>query len=105
MGSLTAPSIRTLMAAPGLPGWLVWAVSLAIGGLLAWQERNLRPRIEHLLGVAHDVWRLEWLYAATAGALDRGLGVIRAADEMIGGTGALLWSMLLFLVLVLVWGA
>jgi hypothetical protein len=103
IGAPASHTFRTLLAIPGLPGWLVWGVSLALGGVLAWQERSLRPKIEHLLGVIHDLWRLEWLYGATGGALDRGLSVFRAADDMIGGTGALLWSMLLFVILVLVW--
>jgi len=97
------PPISALLRLPTVPGWSVWAVSFAIGGLLAWQERNLRPRVEHLLGVAHDLWRLEWLFSAVAGALDRGLSLVRAADDVIGGTGALLWSTVLFLIVVLVW--
>jgi hypothetical protein len=105
IGGLDVPPLGVLLAMPTLPGWLLWAVSLAIAGLLTWQERNLRPRAEHLLGLGHDLWRLDWLYAATAGALDRGLSVVRAADDLVGGTGALLWSTVLFLIIVLVWGA
>ena len=104
IGGLALPSLGALLVMPTVPGWLVWAVSLAIGGLLAWQESNLRPRAEHLLGVSHDLWRLDWLYTATTGALDRGLSLVRAADDLVGGTGALLWSTVLFLILVLVWG-
>ncbi len=105
IGGLEVPSLRELLAVPTLPGWLIWAVSLAIGGLLAWQERNVRPRIEHLLGVGHDLLRLEWLYTATTGALDRGLSLFRAADDVVGGTGALLWSTVLCLILLLIWSA
>jgi len=39
-----------------------------------------------------------------AGALDRGLSMLRAAGEVVGGAGALLWSWLLFFLLLLVWG-
>ena len=98
------PSLSPLFATPGLTGWLLLAVSLAGGGVLAWQERNLRPKIQLFLSAAHDLLRLEWLYDAVAGALDRGLSMLRAAGEEVGGAGALLWSWLLFFLLLLVWG-
>lgn len=98
------PSLSPLFATPGLTGWLLLAVSLAGGGVLAWQERNLRPKIQLFLSAAHDLLRLEWLYDAVAGALDRGLSMLRAAGEVVGGAGALLWSWLLFFLLLLVWG-
>ncbi|MBE9508524.1 MAG: hypothetical protein IMY86_10785, partial [Chloroflexi bacterium] len=99
------PSLGRLFAMPGLVGWVLWVVSLAGGGVLAWQEGNVRPRIELLLSVAHDLLRLEWLYGAVARALDRGLTILRAADEVVGGAGALLWSWVLFLLILLVWGS
>jgi len=85
-------------------GWLLWAVSLAGGGILAWQDGKLRPKIKLLLGAVHDLLRLEWLYGVMIGTLERGLGPLRVADEVVGGAGALLWSWLLFLLLLLVWG-
>ncbi len=104
-GGIQPPPVGALFTMPGPVGWLLWIVSLAGGGLLAWQERGLRPRIELLLKAIHDLLRLEWLYSAIVGALDRGLSVLRAADEVVGGAGALLWSWLLFLLLLLlVWG-
>jgi hypothetical protein len=60
--------------------------------------------MELLRGTVHDLLRLEWLSEVVVGALDRGLGVLRAADEVIGGAGALLWSLLLFLLILLMWG-
>ena len=103
--ALETPSLRSLFAMPGLAGWLLWVVSSAVGCLLAWQEGNLRPRIASPLGLVHDLLRLEWLYDALAGAVERGLSVLRVADEMVGGAGALLWSWVLFLILLLIWGS
>jgi len=103
-GGAQPPSMSALFALPGLGGWLLWAVSLAGGGVLAWQDRNLRPRMTLLLNAAHDLLRLDWCYDAVVGALDRGLSVLRAADEVVGGAGALLWSWLLFLIILLAWG-
>jgi formate hydrogenlyase subunit 3/multisubunit Na+/H+ antiporter MnhD subunit len=99
-----ARSLGSLFALLGLTGWLLWVIPLVCGGVLAWQEKALRPRIEPLLTAIHDVLRLEWLYDVVIGALNRGLRIIQVADEVIGGTGALLWSWLLFLLLLLMWG-
>jgi hypothetical protein len=71
----------------------------------AWQEGNGRYRIEFLLDAIHDLLRLEWLYDALVGAIDRGLSAIRAADEVVGGAGAVLWSLLLFLLILLIWSS
>ncbi len=97
------PTQGSLFAAPGMAGWLLWAVSLAGGGILAWQEANLRSKIALWFSAAHDLLRLEWFYGVLMGAMDRGMSVLRAADEVVGGAGALLWSWLLFLLLLLVW--
>jgi NADH:ubiquinone oxidoreductase subunit 2 (subunit N) len=102
---VTVPSLGALFSAPGLAGWLMWAISLAVGGVLAWQEENVRPRIDFLLDALHDLLRLEWLYDTLVGALERGLSAIRAADEVVGGAGALLWSLLIFLLLLLIWSS
>jgi formate hydrogenlyase subunit 3/multisubunit Na+/H+ antiporter MnhD subunit len=104
VGSDTVPSLGLLFVMPGLVGWLLWAVSFVLGGLLAWQDGFLRSKIGPLLSVIHDVLRLEWLYSAVVGALGRGLSVFESADEVIGGAGALLWSLLMFLLFLLVRG-
>jgi hypothetical protein len=91
------------MAMPRLEGWLLWVIVFACGGVLAWQEGFLRAKIGLVLSAIHDVLRLEWLYESAVGALNRGLGVLRVADEVVGGAGALLWSLVLFLLIVLVW--
>lgn len=104
LAGTSVPSLWALLGMPRLVGWLLWAISLAGGGVLAWQEDVLRPRIELALVVIHDLLRLEWLYDAVGGALARWLHVFRAADEVVGGAGALLWSLLLFLLILLIWG-
>jgi hypothetical protein len=103
-GGDTVPTLGSLFGMPGLVGWVLWAVLLALGGVLAWQERFLRSKIGSLLSVIHDVLSLEWLYDVLAGALGRGLSVFESADEVVGGAGALLWSLLLFLLFLLVRG-
>jgi len=99
------PSLGRLLAMPSVVGWLLWMISLAGGGVLAWQDAVIYPKVGLLLRATHDLLSLEWLWSAVAGALDRGLGVLRTADEVVGGGGALLWSWLLLLLLLLVWGS
>jgi len=96
--SLGAAFVRT-----GVAGWFLWVISLAIGGVLAWQDGNVRSRIDILLAAVHDLLRLEWLYELLVGAIDRGLSALRAADEVVEGAGALLWAWVLFLLIMLVW--
>jgi multicomponent Na+:H+ antiporter subunit D len=105
VGGVQVPALGALLAMPGLTGWLLWVISLAVGGVLAWQDGAIRSRIALLLSAIHDLLCLEWLYTAVVGALDRGLSVLRAADEVVGGGGALLWSWVVFLLLVLVWSS
>ena len=103
-GGDTVPSLGSLFVMPGLVGWLLWAALFVLGGVLAWQEGFLRSKIGPLLSVIHDVLRLEWLYDVVAGALGRGLSGFESADGVVGGAGALLWSLLLFLLFLLVRG-
>ena len=105
LGDLSAPSQGELFELPDLVGWLLWAVSLAGGGVLAWQDVALSSKIGLWLSAAHDLLSLEWLYGAVIGALEQGFSVLRAADEVVRGGGALLWSWFLFLLLLLVWGS
>jgi hypothetical protein len=48
-----------------------------------------------------DFLRLEWLYEALIGALERALTGLRILDEIVGGAGTLLWSWIVFLMLLL----
>ena len=104
-GGDLVPRVGQLFAMPGLMGWLLWAVALAGGGVLAWQDAALCSRIELLRGAVRDLLSLAWLYSALVGALERGFRVFRAADEVVRGRGALLWSWLLFLLLLLIWSS
>lgn len=104
IADVLVPSLSPLFVVPSLRGGLLLAAALAGGGVLAWQEGNLRPKIQLFLSAAHDLLRLEWFYDALAGALGRGLSILWAAGELVGGEGTLLWSWLLFFLLLLIWG-
>jgi hypothetical protein len=103
VAGVSLPSLGASFSMPGVVGWLLWALSLAGGGVLAWQDGNVRHRIEFLLSAAHDLLRLDWLYEAVMGAMNQGMSVLRLIDEVVGGAGTLLWSLLLFLLFLLIW--
>jgi hypothetical protein len=101
----TQLSLRFLLTEPGLIGWLLWGGALLIGGILGWQDAYLRPRVSLSLDVLQDILRLDWAWALLVGALEQGLTVLRAVDDVLGGRGALLWSFIMLLLLILVWRA
>lgn len=102
-GDPSLPSLGSTLAVPDPTGWLLWVVSLAAGGVLGWQDQRLRGRIGLGIRAIHDLLRLDWLYGLMVGTLEQGLSALRVVDEVLGGAGALLWSLIVFLVLVLVW--
>ena len=101
----TGPSLPHLLALPGLTGWILWIAPVLLGGVLAWQSVRLRPRISLWLKALHDAVRLDWVYELLAGALEQGLTIVRTVDDVLGGKGALLWSVVVVLILVLTWRA
>lgn len=102
--AVALPSFVTMFRLPGVTGWLLWLLGLAAGGLLSWKDDLLRSRGGAALDTIYSLLRLEWLYDALGGAVNRGLSVLRTADELIGGAGALLWACLIFLLYILAKG-
>ncbi len=104
MNSFLAPSLESLLAGPGLAGWLLWGGALLLGSILAWLDASLRPRISLWLTVLHDVLLLDWGYDLLMGAFEQGFGVLRVVDDILNGRGALLWACIVVLMLALVVG-
>jgi NADH:ubiquinone oxidoreductase subunit 2 (subunit N) len=99
------PSLGMLFSLPGVVGWLLWILTLVGGGVLGWQDENVRNRISFLLSAAHDFVRLDWFNESVVGAMEQGLKGLRVVDEVVGGAGTLLWSLLIFLLFLLVWSS
>jgi hypothetical protein len=98
-------SLWHLLTRPSLVGWLLWGGAFLLGGVLAWHDADLRPRVSLWLDALHDVVRLDWAWDLLIDAVDRGLSIVRVADDILGGRGALLWSFIILLILMLVWRA
>jgi hypothetical protein len=96
-------SLRLLLSGSGLIGWLLWGAALVLGGVLGWQTAYLRPRFSLWLDVLRGIVRLDWAWRLLVGALEQGFAVLRAVDDVLGGRGALLWSFITLLLVILVW--
>jgi NADH:ubiquinone oxidoreductase subunit 5 (subunit L)/multisubunit Na+/H+ antiporter MnhA subunit len=96
-------SLRFLLTGPGLTDTFLWAGALLLGGILGWQDAHLRPKVSLSLGVLQDIVRLDWAWTLLAGAFEQGLTVLRTVDDVLGGRGALLWSFIMLLLVILVW--
>ena len=99
------PSLWGLFARPSLVGWLLWVGALLLGGVIAWQDASIRPKISLWLDAFHGVVRLNWAWDLLTDAVDRGLLVVRIVDGILGGRGALLWSFIVCLIVILAWRA
>jgi hypothetical protein len=104
VGDSSAPSLPLLLAGPNLTGWVVWGGGLLLGGALAWWDREVRPRISLWLDVVHDVLLFDWGYELLMGAFEQGARLLRVVDGVLSGRGALLWSCILLLMVILMVG-
>jgi hypothetical protein len=98
-------SLGFLITGPGLTGWLLFGGALVLGGFVGWQGAHIRSRVSLWLDVLQEIVRLDWAYALFVGAFEQGLTVLRAVDDVLGGRGALLWSFIILLLMILVWRA
>jgi hypothetical protein len=96
-------SPRFLLTGLGLTDGFLWAGALLLGGIFGWQDARLRSRVSLSLGVLQDIVRLDWAWTLLAGAFEQGLTVLRTVDDVLGGRGALLWSFIVLLLVILVW--
>jgi len=103
IGAETTPTLMTLLAQPGLIGWGIWLVSLVLGGGVAWWDTPIRDRSGRLAKALHNLLRLDWLYERLVSALGRGSSFLGPVDELVSGRGDLLWSFLVFLLIVMIW--
>lgn len=95
-------AFRQLITGPGLGGWLIWAGSVLLGAALAWRQDHLRRGLASWLDAAHHLVLLDWAYGLLIGAFEQGFAAIRTIDDVLGGRGALLWSLVLLLGLILI---
>ncbi len=82
-------------------GLSLWGVSMLLAAILVW----LRPLSRHWLHQAEalfDIVDLQWLYRALWRGFEHLLGFVRVISDVVEGSGALLWSLLILLLILLV---
>ena len=99
-GSGISPTV--MLGEPGLIGWALWIGGVGVGAVLGRYDRHVRRALSPAIDTAHELIGLDWAYRLSAGAFDQGLAVIRTIDDILAGRGALLWSFVLFLSVILV---
>ncbi len=85
-------------------GLALWAGALVGGVLLAWKGRATRDWLRQAAPF-WDAVGLDWFYHALWRGAEHGLGVVRVAADVIEGSGALLWSLLILLLVLLLAGS
>lgn len=91
-----ALSMLRLLALPGIVGWLLWLVGVAVGGALSWLMLRLRRQWETARGLAHDFLRLEWLYGLALDSTAQVTAFLGAVADVLEGPGAILWALAIF---------
>lgn len=89
-------SMLRLLALPGIAGWLLWILGVAVGGALSWSMLRLRRRWETALGLAHDLLRLEWLHGLALDSVAQMTTFLGAVADVLEGSGAILWALAIF---------
>jgi hypothetical protein len=83
-------------------GWALWVSAVVSGVLLVWAETHFRHRIEPLLGLLHDFVSLDWVWRLFLGGLWRVVELSQNIAELLEGAGAVLWSLVIFVLLLLI---
>ncbi len=99
---VSALALPRLLTRPGLSGWLLWGVGSAIGGAFARWERRLRRRVEAVLGLLHDLLRMEWASQLLLNSLGRSSAFLGAVADVVEGPGAILWALAIFMLVMLI---
>jgi hypothetical protein len=98
----TPASFVSLVAQAGVMGWALWVSAVVSGVLLVWAETHFRHRIEPLLGLLHDFVSLDWVWRLFLGGLWRVVELSQNIAELLEGAGAVLWSLVIFVLLLLI---
>ncbi len=103
--ALLGLAFGTTVVAPGTVGLLLWLGTL---GLAMITYRWGGALIERTLRRTRPFWDLldaQWLHRSIWAGLEHVLGFVRVLAEVVEGSGALLWSLLVVLILLLVRGS
>jgi formate hydrogenlyase subunit 3/multisubunit Na+/H+ antiporter MnhD subunit len=93
--------LGTLLRQGGVPGWTGWALPLVAGVTLFLAGEGLRQNLESGWRGLGALLRLEWVYGLAFVFMRWVVAFVRGAGAMIEGEGALLWTAVVLLLILL----
>ena len=97
----TLSSLTDLMRQGGVAGWTGWALPLVAGVTLFLAGEGLRQRLEASWRGLGALLRLEWVYGLFYMIMRQAAHLIRGTASVIEGEGALLWTAVFLLLILL----
>jgi multicomponent Na+:H+ antiporter subunit A len=94
-------SLTDLMRQGGVAGWAGWALPLVAGVTLFLAGEGLRQRLEASWRGLGALLRLEWVYGLFYMIMRQAAHLIRGTASVIEGEGALLWTAVFLLLILL----
>ncbi len=95
------PTLSEMMRQGGVTGWAGWAIPLVAGLTLFIAGEGLRQRLEGGWRGLGALLRLEWVYGLVYLAGRGGARLIRGLSTVVEAEGALLWTIVFILMVVL----
>lgn len=101
-GQVTAlPGLSDLIRQGGVAGWAGWALPLVAGFTLFMAGEGLRQRLQDSWRGLAGLLRLEWVYGLFFLAGRQVARLLRGAAGIVEGEGALLWTAVILLIILL----
>jgi multicomponent Na+:H+ antiporter subunit A len=95
------PALGDLARQGGVAGWAGWALPLVAGVTLFLAGEGLRQRLEGGWRGLGGLLRLEWVYGLFYTVILRVAHLIRGVSGVVEGEGALLWTVVILLIILL----
>jgi len=95
------PGLREMLEQGGVAGWAGWALPLVAGVMLFLVGEGLRQRLEGGWRGLGALLKLEWVYGLFYLFLRQLAHLLRGISSVVEGEGALLWTMVILLIVLL----
>ena len=93
--------LNVLVNQAGIAGWAGWTLPVVAGIALFLFGEGWRQRLEGGWQGLGALLRLEWIYGFVFVALRGVVDVVRGASRVVEGEGALLWTAMILLIILL----
>jgi hypothetical protein len=103
IGVLVAAALQSRMAFGGPVSLLLWSVAVGLALILVHWGGRVQRSLDHVRPLV-DLLDLQWFYSAVWEGSENMLGILRASAEVVEGSGSVLWSMLILLLVLMVIG-